>query len=214
MRQPFTFTTLLSVFFASSLPWRGSQLSWRGWRSWRPEPWWRGWRSSRACPPWWEHKPPRSESQPGDEWNHFGRVMLIDHVPELGAMSVLEHVQPLEEEIKIRTHHDKVCSVWPLNLDWDVVVFLNFRCAIFLEIRFVFRLNMYAFSVLLQMCSNFGHWVTSLNVGRRQLVRFSGKTIYYCQEYRLDTLNFKGDQSEYSNYFVLFLEISSDLYRT
>ena len=65
----------------------------------------------------------------------------VDHVPELGVMSVLEHVQPLEEEIKIRTHHDKVCSVWPLNLDWDVVVFLNFRFAIFLEIRFVFCLN-------------------------------------------------------------------------
>ena len=105
---------------------------------------------------------------------------------------------------RIRTHPNKVCSVWSLNLNWDVVVFLNFFFAIFLEIRFVFRLNMYAFSVLLQMCSNFGHWVTSLNVGRRQLVRFSGKTIYYCQEYRLDTLNFKGDQSEYSNYFVLF----------
>ena len=36
---------------------------------------------------------------------------LANLAPELGAMSVLEHVQPLEEEIKIRTHHDKVCSV-------------------------------------------------------------------------------------------------------
>ena len=52
-------------------------------------------KSLRACPPWYEHKPPRSESWPGecDEWNHFGIVMLInDHVPELGVMSVLEHV--------------------------------------------------------------------------------------------------------------------------
>ena len=42
-----------------------------------------------------------------------------------------------------RTQIHKVCSVWPLNLDWDVVVFLNFRFSIFLEIRFVFCLNMH-----------------------------------------------------------------------
>ena len=113
-------------------------------------------KSLRACPPWWEHKPPRSESWPGDEWNHFGRVMLIDHVPELGAMSVLEHVQPLEEEIKIRTHHDKVCSVCPLNLDWDVVVFLNFRCAIFLLKSYLYFFWV-CISDLLQIDSKFGH---------------------------------------------------------
>ena len=126
-----------------------------------PEPWWRSWRSLRACPPWWEHKPPRSESWPGDEWNHFGRVMLIDHVPELGAMSVLEHVQPLEEEIKIRTHHDKICSVWLLNLDWDVVVFLNFRCAIFLLKSYLYFFWV-CISDLLQINSKFGHQVMSL----------------------------------------------------
>ena len=34
-----------------------------------------------------------------------------DHVPELGVMSVHEHVQLLQEDIKIRTHVNKVCSV-------------------------------------------------------------------------------------------------------
>ena len=35
----------------------------------------------------------------------------IYNLNKFSGMSVLEHVQPLEEEIKIRTHHDKVCSV-------------------------------------------------------------------------------------------------------
>ena len=34
-----------------------------------------------------------------------------DHVLELGVKGVHEQVQPLEEEIKIRTHIHKVCSV-------------------------------------------------------------------------------------------------------
>ena len=103
---------------------------------------------------------------------------------------------------RIRTHPNKglLCLIAKSQLRCCCIS----QCLFCYISWFEFRLNMYAFSVLLQMCSNFGHWVTSLNVGRRQLVRFSGKTIYYCQEYRLDTLNFKGDQSEYSNYFVLF----------
>ena len=79
--QPFTFITLSSVFVASSL-WRRMKKRKPAvllgyWWSWRPEPWWRGGRSLRACPPWWEHNPPRTESQSGDEWSHFVRVMLI-----------------------------------------------------------------------------------------------------------------------------------------
>ena len=53
----------------------------------------------------------RSESQPGDELSYFGRVMLIMYVPELGVMGVHEHVQPLQEEFRIRTHVDKVCPL-------------------------------------------------------------------------------------------------------
>ena len=39
-----------------------------------------------------------------------------DHVPELGVMSVHEHVQLLQEDIKIRTHVNKVCSLRLQNL--------------------------------------------------------------------------------------------------
>ena len=60
---------------------------------------------------------------------------------------VHEHVQPLQEEIKIRTHVDKVCSLWPLNLDWDIFVFVNFRFAIF---QFCISPK-YAFSDFLQI---------------------------------------------------------------
>ena len=35
----------------------------------------------------------------------------VDDVPELGVKGVHEHVQPLQKEIKIRTHVDKVCSL-------------------------------------------------------------------------------------------------------
>ena len=58
-----------------------------------------------------------------------------DHLPELpGVKDVHEHVQPLYAEIKIRTHVNKVCSLWLQNLVWDVLVFLNVRFAIFLRI--------------------------------------------------------------------------------
>ena len=42
-----------------------------------------------------------------------------DYVPDLGVMSVheLEHVQPLQEEIRIRKHVNKVCSLGALNHD-------------------------------------------------------------------------------------------------
>ena len=43
---------------------RGSQLSSRGYWSWRPDQRWRCWRRLRTCPPWWEHKPLRTEPQP------------------------------------------------------------------------------------------------------------------------------------------------------
>ena len=34
-----------------------------------------------------------------------------DHVPELGVKGVHEHLQPLQEDTKIRTQVDKVCSL-------------------------------------------------------------------------------------------------------
>ena len=66
-----------------------------------------------------------------------------DYVPDLGVMSVheLEHVQPLQEETRIRKHVNKVCSLWALNFDWAVQIFLLFRFALFLENRFVFHSN-------------------------------------------------------------------------
>ena len=49
----------------------------------------------------------RSESQPGDEWGHFGYDDDGDHVPEIGVKGVHEHVQPLQEDTKIRTQSTK-----------------------------------------------------------------------------------------------------------
>ena len=61
-----------------------------------------------------------------------------DHLPELpGVKDVHEHVQPLHAEIKIRTHVNKVCSLWLQNLVWDVLVFLNVIFAIFLRIYII-----------------------------------------------------------------------------
>ena len=42
-----------------------------------------------------------------------------DYVPDLGVMGVheLEHVQPLQEEIRIRKHVNQVCCLGALNHD-------------------------------------------------------------------------------------------------
>ena len=114
----------------------------RGCWSWRPEPWWRSWRSLRECPPWWEHKLPRSESQPGDELSNFGRVMLIMYLNlESWVCTLCMNRSNLLKKKSTRTYVDKVCSLWPLNLDWDVQIFLHFRLAVFPKIRFVFLSN-------------------------------------------------------------------------
>ena len=65
----------------------------------------------------------------------------VDDVPDLGVMGVHEHIRPLQEETRIRKHVNKVCSLWALNFDWAVQIFLLFRFALFLENRFVFHLN-------------------------------------------------------------------------
>ena len=54
-----------------------------------------------------------------------------DHVPELGVRCV--DVQPLQDEIKCRTHVHKVPSLCPLKLYCDVLYFpfLNFRFVTF-----------------------------------------------------------------------------------
>ena len=42
-----------------------------------------------------------------------------DYVPDLGVMGVheLEHIQPLQEEMRIRKHVNKVCCLGALNHD-------------------------------------------------------------------------------------------------
>ena len=147
MRQPFTFTTLLSVFFASSLFIIEEEEA--------------------SCLVGVDEVDVQNhDGEVGEAWGHvlLGEMRTqasplwisawgwieslwesnVDHVPELGVMgvhTVHEQVQPLEEEFRIRTHVDKVCSLWPLNLDWDVQIFLHFRFAVFLKIRFVFLSN-------------------------------------------------------------------------
>ena len=61
-----------------------------------------------------------------------------NNLPEQGVKDVHEHEH---EEIKIRTHVNKICSLWLLV--WDILVFLNFRFAIFLRIWFVFHSNLH-----------------------------------------------------------------------
>ena len=115
---------------------RGSQLSSRDWWSWRPEPWWRGGRSSFLM---------RTQSSPfwisAWWWMKSFWESNVDDVPDLGVMGVHDHVQPLQEETRIRKHVNKVCSLWALNLDWDVEIFFLFRFAVFLKNRFVFHSN-------------------------------------------------------------------------
>ena len=150
MRQPFTFTTLLSSLHPPC------QLSCRGWWSWRPE-------AGMARLEKLEGMSSLVRTQASPLWiSAWGWMESfwqsnVDHVPELGVKGVHGHVQPLQEEIKIRTHVDKVCSLWPLNLDWDISVFVNFRFAIF---QFCISPK-YAFSDFLPIGSKFGHLVTS-----------------------------------------------------
>ena len=62
------------------------------------------WRSLRAC------LPALNLSLGMNEVIYWKRN--VDHVPELGVvMGVHEHVQPPQEEIRIRTHVDKVYSL-------------------------------------------------------------------------------------------------------
>lgn len=70
-------------------------------------------------------------------------ITCIESITCITCINCITCITCISFTNKIRTHHDKVCSVWPLNLDWDVVAFLNFRSAIFLEIRFVFLLSMH-----------------------------------------------------------------------
>ena len=46
-------------------------------------------------------------------WIKLGNNMapLVDDVPDLGVMGVHDHVQPLQEETRIRKHVNKVCSL-------------------------------------------------------------------------------------------------------
>ena len=84
----------------------------------------------------------------------------------MGVHTVHEQVQPLEEEFRIRTHVDKVCSLWPLNLDWDVQIFLHFRFAVFLKIRFVFLSNQH-FMISKKVQSNLGPLELVANLATR-----------------------------------------------
>ena len=104
---------------------RGSQLSSRGYWSWRPDQRWRCWRSLRTCPPWWEHKPLRTEPQPVI-------VMVIIYLNYLESRMCMNTNMK-----KSKSHVNKICSLWLLV--WDILVFLNFRFAIFLRICFVFH---------------------------------------------------------------------------
>ena len=46
-----------------------------------------------------------------NEKGHLVRLIVINHVPELGVRGVDGRLQPLQEEVKIRRHVDKVCSL-------------------------------------------------------------------------------------------------------
>ena len=70
-------------------------------------------------------------------------MMMVIMYLSLESWVCMNSVQLLQEDIKIRTHVNKVCSVWPLNLDWDALAFLNIRFAIFLKISLVFLVNMH-----------------------------------------------------------------------
>ena len=57
------------------------------------------------------------------------------------CMDVQDVHEHEHEEIKIRTHVNKICSL--RLLVWDILVFLNFRFAIFLRIWFLFHSNLH-----------------------------------------------------------------------
>ena len=58
-------------------------------------------------------------------------------------------IPPLREDlhhkhcISSKFGHQIFCFVWPLNLDWDALAFLNIRFEIFLKINFVLLVNMH-----------------------------------------------------------------------
>ena len=53
-----------------------------------------------------EHKSLRTEPQPGDEWDFFGRIMVIIYLKLESRMCM-----NMNMKIKIRTHVNKICSL-------------------------------------------------------------------------------------------------------
>ena len=65
---------------------------------------------------------------PSSIWMHFAPWL-----PIFPVQNWFSHIFPASEGSPFCTWTWKVCSLWPLNLDWDVQIFLLFRFAVFLK---------------------------------------------------------------------------------
>ena len=81
----------------------------------------------------------RSESQPGDEWGHFGLRWWWWSCTWTWSQRCAWTRPTSLKDTKIRTQVDKLCSLWLFNLEWDALLFVNFRFPVFLKISFVFH---------------------------------------------------------------------------
>ena len=103
------------------------EVSCRGCWSWRPEPWWRGWWRFRTCPLGEHTRPPLW--LPAWWWmgSFWATMMMVIMYLNLESRVCMNTSNLFKKELKIKTHVDRVCSVWLLNLNWDALIFLNFR---------------------------------------------------------------------------------------
>ena len=57
----------------------------------------------------------------------WATMMMVIMYLNLESRVCMNTSNLFKKELKIKTHVDRVCSVWLLNLNWDALIFLNFR---------------------------------------------------------------------------------------
>ena len=67
---------------------------------------------------------------PSSIWVHFAPWL-----PIFPVQNRFSHIFPASEGSPFCTWTWKVCSLWPLNLDWDVQIFLHFRLALHFNVQ-------------------------------------------------------------------------------
>ena len=108
-------------------------------RIWRCHPLPRIWWGS-SLTRWWGCTPhphfdvPFYSSYPHQPYLKY-TVCFAPWLPIFPVQNRFSHIFPASEGSPFCTWTWKVCSLWPLNLDWDVQIFLHFRLALHFNVQ-------------------------------------------------------------------------------